>query len=136
MEEFLKIAANGQWSLEKSKPMTPEEMKAFKEKRDSYLRGKHGMAPKEEHQKELDASRSRNNAPKNAGMDRSAYGDKKYKEGYHSATKETAPGKFVYQGMPKPPPKDIVPPVTKQPEFKGGGFERSGVRMGPKVGKR
>lgn len=137
MEEFLKIASNGQWSLEKAKPLTPEELAAHKAKRDAWLRSEHGMPSKEEHQKQLDASHSRNTpTPKTSKPDYSRSGDKKYKEGFHSATRETAPGKFVYQGMPKPPPKDVVPPKSSKPEFHGGGFERSPVRMSPKVGKR
>lgn len=116
--------------------MTPEEMKAFKEKRDSYMREKHNLPPKEEHQKQLDASHSRNAHDKTSRPDYSRNADKKYKEGFHSATRETAPGKFVYQGTPKAPPKDVVPPKSSKPDFHGGGFERSPVRMGAKVGKR
>jgi hypothetical protein len=136
MEEVLKIAQNGQWSLEKAKPMTEEEAKIFKEKRDAYLRQKHNLPSKEEHQKQLDASHSRNAHDKTARPDYSHGANKKYKESYHSATRETAPGKFVYQGTPKKPPADVVPPNSSKPEFHGGGFERSPVRMSPKVGKK
>lgn len=62
--------------------------------------------------------------------------DAKYKESYHQSTREVAPGKFVHQGMPKKPPKDVVAPISKRPEFKSGGFERSPVRMSPTVGKK
>jgi hypothetical protein len=136
MEEILKIAANGQWSLEKAKPMSSEEMKAFKEKRDAHMRREHGMPPKEEHQKELDASRSRNTPPPKTSMPATGHNaDKKYNERFHSATRETAPGKFIYQGMPKKPPADVIPPKSKQ-EFHGKGFERSPVRMSPMPRKK
>lgn len=135
MDEILKIAANGQWSLEKARTPTPEEAAAFKAKRDAYLREKHGMPSKEEHEKQLEAHRGRD-VPKSTKPDMSHAADKKYKESYHSATKEVAPGKYVHQGMPKPPPKDVAPPISKRPEFHGGGFERSPVRMSPSVRKK
>jgi hypothetical protein len=136
MDEMLKIhPQTGQWELVKAKPLSEEEMKAFKEKRDAYLRQKHGMPAKEEHEKQLAANRGRE-VPKSTKPDMSHRADKKYSEAYHSATRETAPGKFVYQGMPKPPAKDISPPISKRPEFKGGGFDRSPVRMGSAVRKK
>lgn len=135
MSELLKIHANGQWSLEKAKTPTPEEAAAFKARRDAYLREKHGMPSKEDHEKQLAAHRNRD-VPKSSKPDLSSRADKKYSEAYHSATRETAPGKFVHQGMPKPPPKDVVPPISKRPDFKGGGFERSPVRMSPSVRRK
>jgi hypothetical protein len=133
--EFLKIAPNGQWSLEKSKPMSAEEMAEFKAKRDAYMRQKHGMPAKEEHEKQLEANRNKD-VPKDTRPDYSRSANKKYKEGYHSATREVAPGKFVHQGMPKKPPADVSLPISKRPEFKGSGFERSPVRMGAAVPKK
>src|ERR1035437_101584 len=127
MSEMLKIAPNGQWTLEKSSPMSDDDMKAFKEKRDAYLREKHGMKPKVEHEKELEAKRAGKDTPKSTRPDYSRNADKKYKEGFHSATREVSPGKFVHQGMPKKPPADVSPPISKRPEFQGGGFERSPV---------
>ncbi len=132
---MLKIHSNGQWELIKSRPMSDEEMKAFKERRDAHLRAKHGMPSKEEHEKQLAATRGRE-VPKSTKPDYGKDADKRYKESYHSATREVSPGKFVHQGMPKAPPKDMALPVTKRPEFHGGGFERSPVRMGNAVRKK
>jgi hypothetical protein len=134
--EFLKFNQGGQWELvEKAKPMTAEEMAAFKAKRDAYLREKHGMPSKEEHEKQLEAQRGRD-IPKTVKPDLSHRADVKYKESYHSATREVAPGKHVYQGMPKQTSKDVSLPISKRPEFKGGGFERSPIRMSPAVRKK
>lgn len=136
MPELLKInPQTGQWSLEKSKPMDPKELAEHKARRDAYLREKHGIAPKEEHEKQLEAHRGRD-VPKLTKPDYSSNADKKYKEGFHSATREVSPGKFVHQGMPKKPPADVVPPISKRPEFHGGGFDRSPVRMGAAVRKK
>ena|ERR1035437_10211612 len=135
--EFLKIASNGQWTLEKSKPMTDEEKKAFAEKRDAYLREKHGMTPKDEGYEKKMAERHKDKNVASTTKPSSGFAaDKKYKENYHSATRETAPGKFVHQGMPKKPPADVSPPISKRPEFSGGGFERSPVRIGSTVRKK
>jgi hypothetical protein len=53
MNELLKIHANGQWELVKAKPLTPEELKAFKERREAWLRREHGMKPATEEDKKL-----------------------------------------------------------------------------------
>lgn len=135
MSEKLEMSAGGQWSIAKAHQPSDAEKKAFKESRDKYLREKHGMPNKEEHEKQLAANRGRD-VPKSSKPDMSRRADKKYSEQYHSATRETAPGKFVHQGMPKPPPKDVSPPISKRPEFKGGGFERSPVRMSPSVKRK
>lgn len=53
MEEFLKIHANGQWELCKARQMTPEELKAHKERRDAWLRAKYNKPPATEADKKL-----------------------------------------------------------------------------------
>lgn len=132
---MLKIAANGQWELVKARPVSDEEMKAIKERRDAYLREKHGLPGKEEHEKRL-AEQRRKDVPKSSKPDMSQRADKKYAEKFHSATREVSPGKYVHQGMPKPPPADVALPISKRPEFHGGGFDRSPVRMGSAVRKK
>lgn len=53
MEEFLKIHANGQWELCKARQLTPEELRAHKEKRDAWLREKFGKPAATEADKKL-----------------------------------------------------------------------------------
>ena len=60
MEEFLKFNSLAQWELlDKARPLTPEEAAKFKANRDAWLRQKHGLPAKEEHEKQLADNRKR-----------------------------------------------------------------------------
>lgn len=79
--ELLKIHANGQWELvEKARPMSPEEMAAFRAKRDAHLRAKHGMKPHDEHEKELATRAASRDVPREHKPDYSRRAQEQYSE--------------------------------------------------------
>ena len=139
MSELLKIHANGQWELIKAKPLDSAEMQAFKDRRESWLREKHGMKPAEAEDKKQPAKEvpGVNMRP---AMGFRAQQEFKERVGGHKVKREPHVDEKGNPRAPKPHEhpegKLVVPegshPADVKPEVRQGKAPKAGVIKRPR----